>query len=73
MKELSSRLLASGDPMQNEYPRMLNIVNQLELAALKAKTKEAVTAPTRATATAQDTPEYRENVAEYYRRLGAGK
>jgi hypothetical protein len=58
-----------GDPMENEYARMVGLVDQLELAALNASEKSKVTA-TRASRAAEDAPEYRETVAEYYRRLG---
>ena len=40
-----------------------------ELAALNASEKNKTTA-TRASRPAEDSPEYRETVAEYYRRLG---
>jgi hypothetical protein len=49
---------------------MLGLVDQLELAALNASEKNRVTATTRASRPVQDSPEYRETVAEYYRRLG---
>jgi hypothetical protein len=74
LKELSDRLRrsGSGDPMESQYARMLAIVDQLELATLSAADKANPQAPTRAVTPEADTPEYQANVAEYYRRLGAG-
>jgi hypothetical protein len=71
LRQLSNRLRNSshGDPMENEYARMVGLVDQLELAALNASDKTKATA-TRASRQAEDAPEYRETVAEYYRRLG---
>ena len=71
LRQLSNRLRNSshGDPMENEYARMVGLVDQLELAALNASEKSKTTA-TRASRPAEDSPEYRETVAEYYRRLG---
>jgi hypothetical protein len=48
---------------------MVGLVDQLELAALNASEKNKTTA-TRAARATEDAPEYRETVAEYYRRLG---
>jgi hypothetical protein len=56
--------------MEGEYARMMGLVDQLELAALNASEKGRATTATRATRPAEDLPEYRETVAEYYRRLG---
>ena len=72
LKELADRLRRSsnGDPMESQYARMLAIVDQLELATLIAADKANPHAPTRAVTPEADTPEYRANVAEYYRRLG---
>jgi hypothetical protein len=71
LRQLSNRLRNSshGDPMENEYARMVGLVDQLELAALNASEKNKATA-TRASRPTEDAPEYRETVAEYYRRLG---
>lgn len=71
LRQLSNRLRHSshGDPMENEYARMVGLVDQLELAALNASEKNKATA-TRASSPTEDAPEYRETVAEYYRRLG---
>jgi hypothetical protein len=71
LRQLSNRLRNSshGDPMENEYARMVGLVDQLELAALNASDKNKTTA-TRAFSQTEDAPEYRETVAEYYRRLG---
>ncbi len=63
--------LAGGrDPMEGEYARMMGLVDQLELAALNASRKGRATAAIRSARPADDLPEYRETVAEYYRRLG---
>ena len=71
LRQLSNRLRNSshGDPMENEYARMVGLVDQLELAALNASDKTKATS-TRASRPVDDSPEYRETVAEYYRRLG---
>jgi hypothetical protein len=71
LRQLSNRLRNSshGDPMENEYAHMVGLVDQLELAALNASEKTKATA-TRASHQTEDAPEYRETVAEYYRRLG---
>ncbi len=72
LRQLSNRLRSAGgrDPMEGEYARMMGLVDQLELAALNASEKGRATTATRATRPAEDLPEYRETVAEYYRRLG---
>jgi hypothetical protein len=59
--------------MESEYARMMGLVDQLELAALSASDKTRENAPTRAANPNADAPEYRETVAEYYRRLGDTK
>jgi hypothetical protein len=56
--------------MESEYGRMLGLVDQLELAALNASEKNRDNAATRTANPASEAPEYRETVAEYYRRLG---
>jgi hypothetical protein len=61
-----------GDPMQSQYPRMVSLVDQLELAALNAS-ESAKRSSTRATTPVEGSPRYRENVAEYYRRLGSSE
>jgi hypothetical protein len=71
LRQLANRLRRSGkDPMESEYKNMVNLVDQLELAALSASEKTRESAPTRTDRPAADSPEYRETVAEYYRRLG---
>jgi hypothetical protein len=72
LRQLANRLRQAGgrDPMEGEYSSMLGLVDQLELAALNAAEKNKPVATTRAARPAQDSPEYRETVAEYYRRLG---
>ena len=57
--------------MESEYKNMIGLVDQLEIAALNAVEKNKAVAATRATRPAEDSPEYRETVAEYYRRLGS--
>jgi hypothetical protein len=74
LRQLSNRLrqtqTTTGDPMANEYAKMVGLVDQLELAALNASDKNKTAAATRSARPAEDSPEYREAVAEYYRRLG---
>jgi len=73
LRQLANRLRRSGgDPMENEYARMASLVDQVELAALNAAEKNQETAATRTSTPASEAPEYRETVAEYYRRLGSG-
>lgn len=73
LRQLANRLRRGGaDPMENEYARMAALVDQVELAALKAAQKTQEVAATRTATPASDSPEYRETVAEYYRRLGSG-
>ena len=57
--------------MESEYGKMLALVDQVELAALGAVERARGDAATRAGTPAADSPQYRETVAEYYRRLGA--
>jgi hypothetical protein len=71
LRELSDRLRRGGaDPMSAEYPRMVTLLDQLELAALQAQRSQARNTPTRANGTVDDSRRYRDNVAEYYRKLG---
>jgi hypothetical protein len=74
--ELAQRLRRSGagaaDPMNAEYQRMSALVNQLELSALKAQQAKDPNRLTRSGETVDDSRRYRDNVAEYYRRLGGG-
>lgn len=60
----------AGDPMA-EAAALAQLVDRIELAALSAaeKTKDRVSS--RTTVQHADDPEYRDAVAEYYRRLGA--
>ncbi len=60
------------DPMSAEYQKMTTLVSQLELAALKAAQAKDNKKPTRTDDTVDDSRRYRDNVAEYYRRLGGG-
>ncbi len=73
LRELADRLRRGGvDPMDAEYQRMAALVNQIELSALKAMSSDSASRSTRATETVDDSRQYRDNVAEYYRRLGGG-
>lgn len=67
------QLGARGDPMQSYYAQMVDAVDQLELAALDAVGPARAASPTRTTPPEADSPQYRESVAEYYRRLGDGR
>jgi hypothetical protein len=60
----------AGDPLAVQPDVMLKLIDQIELQALNstARTREAAAA--RATLPDPDSPNYREAVAEYYRRLG---
>jgi hypothetical protein len=75
LRQLVNRLRKSNsdDPMEAEYKNMGTLVDQLELAALSASEKTRKTEPTHTESPAADSPEYREQVAEYYRRLGGTK
>ncbi|MEJ1965196.1 MAG: DUF4175 family protein [Gammaproteobacteria bacterium] len=74
LRQLSNRLrqatAGDRDRMDSEYAKMVGLVDQLELAALSASEKNKSATATRAARPAEDSPEYRETVAEYYRRLG---
>ncbi len=71
LQELSDRLRRAGaDPMSSEYRRMLALVDQVELAALRAGGDASAARITRGNARSEEPARYRENVAEYYRRLG---
>lgn len=74
LQELTNQLRRGGtDPMDVQYQRMQALVNQIELAALNSiRAGQTSNAPTRATETVDDSRQYRDNVAEYYRRLGGG-
>src|SRR5690606_2035714 len=74
LQELTNQLRSGGggDPMDVQYQRMAALVNQIELAALKSSRATQGSDPTRATETVDDSRQYRDNVAEYYRRLGGG-
>jgi hypothetical protein len=59
--------------MAEEYQRMATLVSQLELAALLAEQATANARGARAAERDDDSSRYRDNVAEYYRRLGGGQ
>ena len=56
--------------MVGETARLDSLVNQLELAALKASPDPAKDGQTRAELRGSEPARYRDKVAEYYRRLG---
>jgi hypothetical protein len=71
LKELAERMRRAGtDPMSAEYQKMVTLVNQIELAALKSERAGKSDDATRAANTVDDSGRYRDNVADYYRRLG---
>ncbi|MEO6080093.1 MAG: hypothetical protein ABIQ86_09985 [Steroidobacteraceae bacterium] len=71
LQDLALRLSRKGvDPMLNDYKQMMTLVNQLELAALKAQQAKNDNRPTRSADSVDDSRRYRDNVAEYYRKLG---
>jgi hypothetical protein len=61
----------AGDPMADQRETMLKLVDQIELTALEARNRAAKSTPAHATLPDPETPQYRETVAEYYRRLGS--
>jgi hypothetical protein len=71
LQDLAQRLKRGVDPMAADYQQMVSLVNQLELAALKAQQAKSDERPTRSADSVDDSRRYRDNVAEYYRRLGA--
>jgi hypothetical protein len=73
LRQLAERLrqMNRADPLSSEYDRMMGLVDQVELAALGAAEKAREDAPTRAATPNANSPGYRDNVAEYYRRLGS--
>jgi hypothetical protein len=60
----------AGDPMAAQTQAMAKLVDQIELATLAAATKVRDAAPAHTSAATAEEPQYREAVAEYYRRLG---
>jgi hypothetical protein len=71
LRQLADRLRGGrGDPMEGQYNSMMDLVDQVELAVLKASERNGTRPPTRSTVPVPDSPRYRENVAEYYRKLG---
>jgi hypothetical protein len=59
----------AGNPMAAQAQAMAKLVDQIELATLAAATKARNATPAHTSASAEE-PQYREAVAEYYRRLG---
>ena len=71
LQELSRQLQRTGARSEAaDAERMLALVNQLELAALKAQQAKKDIKPTRSADSVDDSRRYRDNVAEYYRKLG---
>ena len=60
----------SGDPLGARPDVMLKLIDQIELQALASNANAREAAAARATIPDPDSPNYREAVAEYYRRLG---
>lgn len=60
----------AGDPLAVEAVVMRRAIEQLELAAFAAAANARRTESARASLPLGDSPQYRETVAEYYRRLG---
>ena len=60
----------AGDPLAAQPDVMLKLIDQIELQALASNAKAREAAAARATLPDPDSPNYREAVAEYYRRLG---
>jgi hypothetical protein len=60
----------AGDPMASQAQAMAKLVDQIELATLAAATKVRNATPAHTTSATAEEPQYREAVAEYYRRLG---
>lgn len=60
----------AGDPTASRSASVKRAVSQLELAALAARTNSLRSESARTTVPVAQTQEYREAVAEYYRRLG---
>jgi len=70
LRELAQRAGRSGrDPMAGEYARMAALLDQVELAALRAA-KPSQAPGTRALPRGAQPPQHVDDVAEYYRRLG---
>ncbi len=63
----------AGDPLAAEAAAMKGAVAQIELTALAAVANARRTEPARATVPIGDSPQYRETLAEYYRRLGGAE
>jgi hypothetical protein len=60
----------AGDPLAAQPDVMMRLIDQIELQALASNAKAREAAAARATLPDPDSPNYREAVAEYYRRLG---
>jgi len=63
----------AGDPLATQRQAMAQLIDRIELAALAAAAKTKDGAASRTTVQNTDSPEYREAVAEYYRRLGSAR
>lgn len=60
----------AGDPLAAEAAVMKRAVEQIELAAFAAAANARRTESARTSVPVGDSPQYRETIAEYYRRLG---
>ena len=60
----------AGNPLATHPEAMSKLIDQLELATLAAAQKANAGSPPRTAVQSADAAEYREAVAEYYRRLG---
>jgi hypothetical protein len=63
----------ADDPLATEAQAMAQLIDKIELAALAAAEKSKDRSPSRTTVQNTDSPEYRDAVAEYYRRLGGAR
>lgn len=60
----------AGDPMASQRAAMAKLVDQIELETLAVAEKSRSASQAHTSASVPDTPQYREAIAEYYRRLG---
>jgi hypothetical protein len=61
-----------GDPTASQSEQVMKLIDQIELATLAAAAKSKNEASPHTSIPSADSPQYREAVAEYYRRLGGG-
>lgn len=58
--------------LAEQHAEMRKVIDQLELATLAALEKSRAQAPAHTAIPSPESPQYREAIAEYYRRLGGG-